>query len=136
MEETFIPTMIPELSIITSAEEKIVYILSKFTTLPAGISTTFYKGELSVKDLASKFGDSPSDMCKQSKIVLENTLRNILPLYEINVRCDHKYIDRENNLKYSLIIEVEAFKGSTRVSIADHVSIDSESRLVINTNRR
>lgn len=137
MSEPYIPTLDTFAGFITSPNEKAAFILRHFIYNPSDVSDFFNKDQISLRQLASTYQNSPEILVSAVKAQLETAITNNIPEMYIDVDISYEDITDE---KYKLIFSIKGSPSSSTekklLILSGSFIVDDEYRITIDFNTK
>lgn len=132
MSEPYIPTLDTFAGFITSPNEKAAFILRHFIYNPSDVSDFFNKDQISLRQLASTYQNSPDILVSTVKVQLTEAIASNIPEMYTEVDISYKDIDDE---KYKLIFNIKGSPTNSSIKrpliLSGSFMVDDEYKITI-----
>jgi hypothetical protein len=136
MVTTIIPTMHITTPLLHEPEEKIIYVLRYFTSIPSSIFITYKEEEISAKQLMAQYSKDPHTLCSNIGIVLKDVYERIFPEEIIDIDCSPEYRD-ESKTNYDIFLDIKIYpnENSLPYNYSDILHITEDKMITFKPTR-
>jgi hypothetical protein len=136
MSKTIIPTMYITTPILKEPEEKIIYILKYFTSIPSNIFITYKDEEISAQKLIATYSKDPNTLCSNINIALKEVYERIFPEEIIDVNCSPEFRD-ESKSEYDIFLDINIYpdESSSAYNYSNILHITEDKTITFQNNR-